>query len=192
MTQTAPSPRFSVCEGSAALHREVGERGRRPEHPDCPGSGYCGRGCHHPHIHFLVPARWHRAGRQTLDCLQAGFLSASKGVVADVPRADLLHYLGNRPSGAGELDFFAAHRHLHEPAVSLRYLAPVWNTGTAEQVGTLSPPLPLTDPDVAGFPHPVPHERDSARGSVAVDDLDLEGSGCRARSSLKRTHRTTP
>ena len=37
------------------MHREVGERGRRPEHPDRPGSGYCGRGCHHPHIHMIVP-----------------------------------------------------------------------------------------------------------------------------------------
>ncbi len=37
------------------MHREVGERGRRPEHPDCPGSGYCGRGCHHPHLHCIVP-----------------------------------------------------------------------------------------------------------------------------------------
>ena len=29
---------------------------------------------------------------------------------------------------AGELNFFSAHRHLHEPAAFRRYLAPVWNT----------------------------------------------------------------
>jgi len=34
----------------------------------------------------------------------------------------------NRPSELGELNFFSAHRHLHEPAAFLRYLAPVWNT----------------------------------------------------------------
>ena len=28
---------------------------------------------------------------------------------------------------AGELKFFAAHRHLHEPAAFRRYLAPTWN-----------------------------------------------------------------
>jgi hypothetical protein len=28
---------------------------------------------------------------------------------------------------AGELNFFSAHRHLHEPAAFRRYLAPAWN-----------------------------------------------------------------
>jgi putative transposase len=43
--------------------------GRRPEHPYCPGSGYRGRGCYHPHVHCLVTgggisddgASWHPA-----------------------------------------------------------------------------------------------------------------------------------
>jgi Putative transposase len=29
---------------------------------------------------------------------------------------------------AGVLNFFSAHRHVHEPAAFRRYLAPVWNT----------------------------------------------------------------
>ena len=29
--------------------------GRRPEHSFYPGSGYCGRRCHHPHLHCIVP-----------------------------------------------------------------------------------------------------------------------------------------
>ncbi len=29
--------------------------GRRPEHSFYSGSGYCGRLCHHPHIHMIVP-----------------------------------------------------------------------------------------------------------------------------------------
>src|SRR5215469_2243057 len=47
-----PAP---VCEGSAGSHHKAGERGRRPEHPFYPRSGYCGRGCHHPHLHRIVP-----------------------------------------------------------------------------------------------------------------------------------------
>ena len=33
----------------------MGERGRRPEHLYYRRSGYCGRGCHHPHVHCIVP-----------------------------------------------------------------------------------------------------------------------------------------
>ena len=55
-----------------------------------------------------------------------GFLSAGQGVVADVP-GRFLHYL-EQAFRAGELNFFSAHRHLHEPAAFLRYLAPVWDT----------------------------------------------------------------
>jgi hypothetical protein len=36
-------------------------------------------------------------------------------------------YLG-KAFAAGELNFFTAHRHLHEPAAFRRYLVPVWNT----------------------------------------------------------------
>jgi Putative transposase len=42
-------------------------------------------------------------------------------------RGLFLHYLG-KARAAGELNFFTAHRHLHEPAAFRRYLAPVWNT----------------------------------------------------------------
>ena len=38
-----------------------------------------------------------------------------------------LHYLEKR-FVTGELTFFKSHRHLHEPAVFRRYLAPVWKT----------------------------------------------------------------
>ena len=43
-------------------------------------------------------------------------------------RGLFLHYLTNA-FAAGALNFFSAHRHLHEPAAFRRYLAPVWNTG---------------------------------------------------------------
>ena len=38
-----------------------------------------------------------------------------------------LHYL-DKAFAAGDLNFFSAHRHLHEPAAFRRYLTPVWNT----------------------------------------------------------------
>jgi hypothetical protein len=41
-------------------------------------------------------------------------------------RGLFLRYLG-KAFAAGELKFFAAHRHLHEPAAFRRYLAPTWN-----------------------------------------------------------------
>ena len=58
---------------------EAGERGRRPEHPYCPGSGYCGRGCLHPHVHCLVSGGgisedatiWHLARRKFLVPIKA-------------------------------------------------------------------------------------------------------------------------
>ena len=48
--------------------------GRTPEHPYYPGSGYCGRGCFHPHVHCLVSGgglsedarSWHPARRKFL------------------------------------------------------------------------------------------------------------------------------
>ena len=41
-------------------------------------------------------------------------------------RGLFLHYL-EKAFAAGELNFFSAYRHLHEPAAFRRYLAPVWN-----------------------------------------------------------------
>ena len=42
-------------------------------------------------------------------------------------RGLFLRYL-TKAFAAGALNFFSAHRHLHEPAAFRRYLAPVWNT----------------------------------------------------------------
>ena len=42
-------------------------------------------------------------------------------------RGLFLRYL-TKAFAAGVLNFFSAHRHLHEPAAFRRYLAPVWNT----------------------------------------------------------------
>jgi hypothetical protein len=42
-------------------------------------------------------------------------------------RGLLLHYL-EKAHAAGELNFFSAHRHLHEPAALRRHLDPVRDT----------------------------------------------------------------
>ena len=81
---------------------------------------------HHPHIHFLVPGggiapddkRW-------IACRRGFFLPVR--VLSRMFRGRFMHYL-EQAFRAGELDFFSAHRHLHEPAAFLRYLAPVWDT----------------------------------------------------------------
>ncbi len=59
---------------------------------------------HHPHVHFLVPG--------------GGIAPSGESWVACRP---------GKAFAAGELNFFTAHRHLHEPAAFRRYLAPVWN-----------------------------------------------------------------
>ena len=106
------------------MHREVGERGRRPEHPDRPGSGYCARGCHHPHIHFLVPGGGIAPdGQSWIACRPKFFLLVR--VLSRMFRGLFLHYLENA-FAAGALNFFSEHRHLHEPAAFRRYLAPAW------------------------------------------------------------------
>jgi len=79
---------------------------------------------HHPHIHCLVPSggiapdgrRW-IAGRP-------GFFLAVR-VLSRLFRGRFLHNL-QRGFAAGELNFFSAHRHLHEPAAFRRYLAPIY------------------------------------------------------------------
>src|SRR5262249_58585202 len=44
-------------QGSEGGDREGGGRGRSPDRPYYPRLrlGYCGGGCHHPHVHMIVP-----------------------------------------------------------------------------------------------------------------------------------------
>jgi hypothetical protein len=79
-------------------------------------------------------------------------------VLSQMFRGLFLHYLG-KAFAAGELNFFTAHRHLHEPAAFRRYLVPVWNTECRVD-GGVAVPIPHR-PGRADFPHPVLHERDS-------------------------------
>jgi Putative transposase len=51
-------------------------------------------------------------------------------VLSRMFRGLFLHYL-EKAFAAGELNFFSAHRHLHEPAAFRRYLAPAWKADWA-------------------------------------------------------------
>src|SRR5580700_10949 len=115
-----------VCEGSAGWHDGAGEMGRRPEHSFYPGSGYCGRRCHHLHIHFLVPGGGIAPDGQSWIAGRPGFFLPVT-VLSRLFRGLFLHDL-QRAFTAGELNFFSSHRYLHEPAAFRRYLAPTWDT----------------------------------------------------------------
>jgi hypothetical protein len=80
---------------------------------------------HHPHIHFLVPGGGIAPdGESWIACRPGFFLPVQ--VLSRMFRGLFLRYL-KQAFTAGELKFFAAHRHLHEPAAFRRYLAPTWN-----------------------------------------------------------------
>jgi hypothetical protein len=79
---------------------------------------------HHPHIHFLVPGGGIAPdGDRWIACRQGFFLPVR--VLSQMFRGRFLHYL-EKTFSAGELNFFSAHRHLHEPAAFRHYLAPAW------------------------------------------------------------------
>jgi hypothetical protein len=81
---------------------------------------------HHPHVHFLVPGGGIAPdGKRWIACRPGFFLPVR--VLSSMFRGLFLHYL-TKAFAAGALNFFSAHRHLHEPAAFRRYLAPVWNT----------------------------------------------------------------
>ncbi len=64
-------------------------------------------------------------------------------------RGLFLRYLG-KAFAAGELKFFAAHRHLHEPAAFRRYLAPTWTVDCRVGGDVVAVPPPHR-PGRAGF-----------------------------------------
>ncbi len=81
---------------------------------------------HHPHRHFLVPGGGIAPeGKSWISCRPGFFLPVR--VLSRMFRRLFLHYL-NKAFAAGELNFFSAHRHLHEPAAFQRHLVPVHNT----------------------------------------------------------------
>ena len=81
---------------------------------------------HHPHLHCLVPGGGIAPdGKRWIACRPGFFLPVR--VLSRMFRGLFLHYL-EKAFTAGDLNFFSAHRHLHEPAAFRRYLAPAHNT----------------------------------------------------------------
>ena len=112
---------------------------------------------HHPHVHCLVPGGGIAPdGKSWIACPKGFFLPVR--VLSRMFRGLFLHYL-DKAFVAGELRFFSAQRHLHEPAAFRRYLTPVHRTD-CRVGGDVAAPTPHR-PGRADFPHPVLHERDS-------------------------------
>jgi hypothetical protein len=79
---------------------------------------------HHPHLHFLVPGGGIAPdGKSWIPCRKRFLLPVR--VLSCLFRGLFLQYL-DKAFVAGELNFFSAHRHLHEPAAFRRYLTPAW------------------------------------------------------------------
>ena len=81
---------------------------------------------HHPHLHCLVPGGGIAPdGKSWIACRPGFFLPVR--VLSRMFRGLFLHYL-EKAFADGELNFFSAHRHLHEPVAFRRYLAPAHGT----------------------------------------------------------------
>jgi hypothetical protein len=81
---------------------------------------------HHPHVHFLVPGGGIAPDAESwIACRPQFFLPVR--VLSRMFRGLFLHYL-EKAFAAGELNFFSAQRHLHEPAAFRRHLAPAYDT----------------------------------------------------------------
>ncbi len=81
---------------------------------------------HHPHLHCLVPGGGLSPdGRSWIACRPGFFLPVR--VLSRLFRGLFLHHLEKAFIG-GKLNFFAAQRHLHEPAAFRRHLAPARDT----------------------------------------------------------------
>jgi hypothetical protein len=75
---------------------------------------------HHPHIHFLVPGGGIAPDGQSWIAGQPEFFLPVQ-VLSRLFRGLFLHHL-EKAFTAGNLNFFSAHCHLHEPAAFRRYL----------------------------------------------------------------------
>ena len=81
---------------------------------------------HHPHLHCLVPGGGIAPdGKGWIACRPGFFLPVR--VLSRMFRGLFMHYL-EKAFSAGDLKFFSAHRHLHEPAAFRRHLAPIRDT----------------------------------------------------------------
>ena len=97
--------------------------GRRPEHSFYPGSGYCGRRCHHPHIHMIVPGGGISLDGQRWISSRPAFLLPVRVLRALFRRLFLTQLIELHE--AGRLGFFGTQAGLSDRRLFLRHLAGV-------------------------------------------------------------------
>ena len=142
---------------------------------------------HHPHLHCLVPGGGISLDGQRWIACRPGFFLPVR-VLSRLFRGLFLHYL-DKAFTAGRLSFFSTLLPLKERPAFSQHLARVRKT-ECRVGGDVAIPTPHR-PGLAGFPHPVLHGRVSLAAAYPWRIL-TGGSGCRASSSLKWVHRTTP
>jgi Putative transposase/Transposase zinc-binding domain len=81
---------------------------------------------HHPHLHCLVPGGGIAPDGKSWIACRPGFCLPVR-LLSRMFRGLFLHYL-EQAFAAGELNFFSAQHHLHEPAAFRRHLAPARDT----------------------------------------------------------------
>ena len=81
---------------------------------------------HHPHLHCLVPGGGIAPDGESWIACRPGFFLPVR-VLSRLFRGLFLSHL-EAAFAAGDLKFFGAHRHLHEPAAFRRHLAPLRHT----------------------------------------------------------------
>jgi hypothetical protein len=100
--------------------------GRRPEHSFYPGSGYCGRRCHHPHVHIIVPGGGISPDGQRWIACRPGFFLPVR-VLSRLFRRLFLEQL-SAAYHAGQLQFFGDLTALADATAFSDYLAPLRRT----------------------------------------------------------------
>ena len=100
--------------------------GRRPEHSFYPGSGYCGRRCHHPHVHIIVPGGGISPDGQRWIACRPGFFLPVR-VLSRLFRRLFLEQL-SAAYHAGQLQFFGDLTALADATAFSDHLAPLRRT----------------------------------------------------------------
>jgi hypothetical protein len=142
---------------------------------------------HHPHVHCVVPGGGPSADRTCWIGCRPGFFLPVK-VLSRLYRRLFLTRL-QAAFDAGQLRFFDSLASFAARSVFAACLRPL-RAIPCRVGGDVAIPTPHR-PGRAGFPHPVLHERGSLAAAYPWRIL-TGGNGCRARSSLKRAHRTAP
>ena len=142
---------------------------------------------HHPHVHCVVSGGGPSLdGKRWINCRKGFFLPVQ--VLSRFFRRLFLAEM-HKAFNAGSLVFCGDLAKLAHPVIFARQLDALRRLD-CRVGGDVAIPTPHR-PGLAGFPHPVLHGRVSLAAAYPWR-IRTGGSGCRASSSLKWVHRTTP